>query len=174
MSLQTVAALAVRVTGIVIGLYAIKAGAAYVYTASEANEDPWLFLALTPTAMMVSASACMIFFPRIIAGKLVPVVKAPAGGDGADAPPAPALGDLAGLGCALLGLYFLIQAVLEVAWLISYYFAAVALGYEWIWTSQTAAAIPFAAAEFAAALWLLLGAKGFVTALRWAKRVHAD
>ncbi|MGI9413528.1 MAG: hypothetical protein ACR2PM_07660 [Hyphomicrobiales bacterium] len=167
MAIQTLSALAVRITGIVIGLSALKAGAAYLYTAAQANLDPWLFLALTPTVMMFAAAACMIVFPRTVAGNLVPVVAN-------ETREPPAIGQLEVLGCALIGLYFLIQAVLDATWMISYYYAGRQWDTAWVWNQSTVTPTVVAAAKFAIAVWLLLGAKGLFGLLRWARRVHAD
>lgn len=167
MSIQTLSALAIRITGIVIGLYAVKSGAIYVYAAKQSNDDPWLFVTLTPIVMMFSASACMIAFPRIIAGKLVPVA------DGTTKEP-PSITDLEVLGSALLGLYFLIQSVLDAVWMISLWFATKQFGYQWQWSGDYVSTIAVAVVEFAIAVWLMLGARGLFELLRRARVARSE
>ena len=167
MAIQTLSALAVRVAGIFLGLSSLKAVMSYAFAFSQSNEDPWLFLALTPTVMMFGAALCMIFFPRTIAAKFVPVVPN-------ESKDPPAIGQLEVLGCALLGLYFLVEAVLDASWLIAYYFAGRQWNYPWQWTQQNVSTLAVAAGEFIVAVWLLLGAKGLFGLVRWARSIHAD
>lgn len=166
MALHTLSALAVRITGIVIGLYAVKAGAIYAYAAKQSNDDPWLFVTLTPMVMMFSASVCMVVFPRIIAGNLVPVV-------GGETHEPPSVTELERLGTALLGLYFLVQAVLDATYMITLWFAFKEYSSEWTWTPDYVSTIVVAAVEFAIAIWLLLGARGLFGLLRWARSIRA-
>lgn len=164
--IHTLSALAVRLAGIVIGLYAVRAGVTFLYSARLSSDEPWLFVALTPLVMMLSASVCMIFFPRTIAGKFVPVM----GGETKDPP---SVGDLEHLGTALLGLYFLVQVVLDVTYMITLWFAYKEYGTKMSWTPDHVATLAVAAVEFGLAVWLLLGARGLFGLLRWARSTRA-
>ena len=167
MAIQTLSALAVRVTGIFLGLYFLKSMGNFMTSFTQAIRDPWLFMALTPTVMMFGASLCMIFFPRMIAAKFVPVVPN-------ESKDPPAIGQLELLGSALLGLYFLVEVALDVTWMISYYFSALQWNTPWTWSPQNASSLTVIIVQFIIAVWLLNGAKMLFRLVRWARSVHAD
>jgi len=167
MAIQTLSALAVRITGIFLGLSFLKSIGNFLTSFGKAIEDPWLFMALTPTVMMFGAALCMIFFPRTIAAKFVPVVPN-------ESEDPPAIDQLEVLGSALLGLYFLVQVVLDVTWMISYYFSSLQWNTPWTWNPQNASSLTVIIVQFIIAVWLLNGAKMLFRLVHWARSVHAD
>ena len=86
----------------------------------------------------------------------------------------PAIGQLEALGSALLGLYFLVQVVLDATWMISYYFSSLQWNTPWQWTPQNITSLAVIIVQFIAAMWLLSGAKALFRLVRWARSVHAD
>ncbi len=167
MAIQTLAALAVRITGIFLGLSFLKSIGNFLASFGKAIEDPWLFMSLTPTVMMFGAALCMIFFPRTIAAKFVPVVPN-------ESKDPPAIGQLEALGSTLLGLYFLVEVVLDVTWMISYYFSSLQWNTPWAWTPQYITSLAVIIVQFIVAIWLLNGAKALFRLVRWARSAHAD
>lgn len=167
MAIQTLAALAVRIAGLFLGFSFLKSIVSFLAAYSQASQDPWLFLSLTPTVMMFGAALCMIFFPRIIAAKFVPVVPN-------ETEDPPAIGQLEVLACTLLGLYFLIQVALDVTWMVSYHFSSLRWNASWQWGPQNISSLVVTIVQFIVAMWLLNGAQGFFRLVRWARSVHAD
>jgi len=167
MAIQTLSALAVRVTGIFLGLSFLKSTGNFMTSFAQAIQDPWLFMALTPTVMMFGASLCMIFFPRTIAAKFVPMVPN-------ESKDPPAIGQLELLGSALLGLYFLVEVALDVTWMISFYFSSLQWNTPWSWSPQNTSSVTVIIVQFMIAMWLLNGATALFRFVRWAKSAHAD
>ena len=167
MAIQTLSALAVRITGIFLGLSFLRSIGNFLTSFGKAIQDPWLFMALTPTVMMFGAALCMVFFPRIIAAKFVPVVPN-------ESKDPPAIGQLELLGSALLGLYFLVQVVLNVTGMISFYFAGLQWNTPFLWSPQYVSSLAVIIVQFIVAMWLLNGAQGLFRLVRWARSAHAD
>ncbi len=163
MSHHGLVAIAVRIAGIFVAIYAVKNGAAYISTAGQSNDDPWLWLVLTPVVMMAAAAVCMIAFPQIVAGNLIPAKKP------GETESALTAGQLEPLACSLIGLYFLAQSVFDTTYVASLWFVTKQLGYKWVWAPEFGAVAVTAAVEFIVSMWLLFRARGLLGLLKWAR-----
>lgn len=160
--------LAVRISGIIIGLYAIKAGASWVYTASTSNDLAPLWLLLTANALMVCAAICMILFPGIVAGILAPQKSA------SNNQSLLSSYDIELLAYSLFGLYLLIQAVLDASYLTSIWYATISLSYPWTWSPEYVAMTVTMFFELAVAIFLLFGGRVLSIALKWARKASLN
>ena len=70
--LRTLVGLGVRVSGIVIGLYALRNGVAYIGSSSGEGDLYWFQLILASNFLLLVASILMIVFPITLAEKLLP------------------------------------------------------------------------------------------------------
>ncbi len=163
MSKHGLAAVAVRIAGLVIGLYAIRNGAMHLAADPTIRQDPWVWLPLTSTVMMFSTAFCMVIFPTIIVQKLIPRDESPPESSTLS------IADIEILATSLVGLYVLVQAVLDATYMGTLWFAIRQTGYPWIWTAEYIATTVTAVAELLVGLWLLFGARGLMSFVRWAR-----
>ncbi len=166
MHIRILTAIAVRVAGVVIGLYALRNGALYIGSMTGGTESQWLMsLAFL---LMLAASLLMIIFPFTLTGKLLP--------DETEAKKTDSLSSekIEYLASSLMGLYFFVEAIIDGFYMLGIVLGLRNLGIAWTWTPEYAGIVMAMTAEFLAALWLLFGAKGIWSVVRWAKDVDKN
>lgn len=156
-------ALAVRIAGIFVLTYAIQYVASVLAWTPQKGEllsyiTMWAFVGLS----LVVALA-MIFAPMGIAGALASGTSA-----GRDAVTL-AIRDIELIACFALGLYFLIDAVLALMNLLIARWASESMSMPWVWHPNLIATGITAIVQIAAGLWLLFGAPGLWSIVRWAR-----
>ncbi len=170
-TLNTLTALAIRVTGIILGLYALRTAGAYVYSATtNENAAAYFWLVMAPMLLLLAASALMVAAPHTVAGRLIPNWPM-ADRAGEDTQPV-TLAGVEVLAVSLVGLYFLIQAILDATYIGTLWYATKQFAMPWAWSPTLVATVITALVEFIAAMWLLLGGKGIVALMRWARTAH--
>ncbi len=161
MTIRILTALAVRITGIVMGLYALRNGSLYIGSMVGGSQIQWLMI--LAFLLMLAASLLMIVFPLTLAGKLLPVGSESKKTDGLSSD------KIEYLASSLMGLYFLVQAIIDGFYLLGIFLGTRNLGITWIWTQDNAGIFMAMIAELIAALWLLFGARGLWGVVRWAR-----
>ena len=170
-TLNTLTALAIRVTGIILGLYALRTAGAYFYGAStNENAAAYFWLIMAPMLLLLAASVLMIALPHAIARKLIP--KTLLGGRAGEDTQPVTLAGVEALAVSIVGLYFLIQSVLDATYIGTLWYATKQFAMPWAWSPTLVATVITALVEFIAAMWLLLGGKGVISLMRWARTAH--
>lgn len=158
MSRIALTALAIRLTGIFLGLSTVKqlASLLYVFTGNYDLFASAILFGFTLISFIIAL--IMIFFPVAVAEQLNRGIK-----DGESISFAGA--DIEALACSLVGLYFLIEAILSA----TYRFTLWQQNYPFDTSPETFASLFRVLAQFLVAAWLLFGANGIARALRWAR-----
>ncbi|MCP4932853.1 MAG: hypothetical protein GY927_01305 [bacterium] len=163
MTSHILTALAVRVAGIFMGLYALRNGALYIGSTVGGSQSELLMV--LAFLLMTAASLLMIFFPLTLAGKILPDDLAPAKTDSLSSE------EIEYLASSLLGLYFFVEAIIHGFYILGILLGLQNMGLSWSWTQEYTAIVMAMIAELFAALWLLFGSKGLWRAVRWARDV---
>ena len=163
MSFIKLISLAVRITGIFIILWAIRSGAAFIYTSLSAAADPWVWIPMTAYVMIFAVGIFMIVFPTAFSISLISESPKNSPQDGLQAH------DLEQMAVVILGLYFMTQFILDASWLISYWVASQDQLFRGmsIWSRENVAIAATMTVELIVSAWFLFGSKGIVTGLRW-------
>jgi hypothetical protein len=153
--LQTVS-VALRIFSIWLGLYVIRTLSSIAFL--RHGDEPGLWAALAFIAITALIAACLWFFPRSIAGKLLSPENA---GQSASASP-----DLwLAMGCSLLGLWLLTTALPQL----------ILQAYTALFTDSSISgsdlkySVLYYVLNVTAAVWLVLGARGFRRVFWWAQ-----
>ncbi len=160
--------LAIRITGIIIGLYAIKTGASFIYTASTTNETYPHWIPLTSSVLMFGAALCMVLFPSIVAGKIIPQSTV------VSKRPSLTSDEVELLAYSLIGLYFLVEAVLDISYMISLWYATKVHAFPWSWTPEHVATTVSIIFELIIAIWLLFGGRALKLVMKWGRKASLN
>ncbi len=172
MQLDFLIALVVRVSGIFMALTAMKAGFfSYGNLAIGGGVYAGLWLETGPLFIMLLVSLLMISCPLGVARWLLPA-------EAADEQHVKYEwhidGNIELLASSLMGLYFLVQSILDGFYVWGIFLAVRHMGMQWSWTPEYAGMAMASAAEFCAALWFLFGAKGLWVMVRWARKTGTE
>lgn len=155
-------AIAVRVTGIVLALYMIKNLASTIYVIGTQPETGNAAIIIAAILGIFGVALFMIFFPASIAGKLLPPMR----DEGSSALTE---GDIERLACSLIGLYFFVQAFLDLSYMLTLWQWTEIFGYGWNWSPEYIASAVRIIGQLIVAIWFLFGASGLVKLIRHAR-----
>lgn len=160
MSPQQTAALGIRLFAIWLAIYCARWAPYLVGVARDTDELGILVVTVVAALLSIAAVLILWFFPRTVARAILP-----AGDAHAAAPNTP--DTWLAIGCALLGLWVLSEAVpLLVRSIYAFLYAQRA---NMPSSDEWSASFVYALVELAIGAWLVLGASGMRKLVRWAR-----
>jgi hypothetical protein len=154
MSPQQIVALALRLFAIWLGIQALGYLPSFFYRSEGQYSRAYVYVAFL-LALNVAIIISLWFFPRSIAGKLVPPEKP-------SAQPSASTDSWLAIGCTLIGLWTLTDTIPR---LVYWLYVLKNTDERW-WTGPE---VWQQIARLAIAVWLVLGGKGVAKIFRWAK-----
>lgn len=163
MVLKTLVAVFVRIAGIAIVLYAIQSGGAYLAAWMIGSQRVNSWVLIVPPLLMLIAGSLLIFSPEAVTDRLLPYRSA----EKSERPVT--FDDLAAAASLLVGLYFLIDGLLDAAYWFSLYRMSVNMSVTFPWNPQTVSTMLHGGLKVIAGLWLVFGARGLIGLVKRAR-----